>query len=530
MSDNINAGSLATLADAITPSASDQLAPELWLSIFSHIPRNNIPTLTLTCQSFRSLAQPLLFDNLALSLTQRIAGNCLYGFDYSIPKLFLYGSLKNHIDRLAFYASDRIAPSIRSIRVDITLPYLDETKGVRMEEGGDALIEEFFEVLPRFTGLKSLRLSHIDFSARRLTQLAKLTCLPVLSLTIFHSMISAHPEQQLPLVGISDFKMDDHVLDPFTRLQTDEDLARWTTFVHPKRLRSLRLLRDYRFAEALLPSLSREPFENLRILHIPYGITASPYFLAAFSQFTGLKELLISRMPPSPSTDPLEIPVGFVASTLPQLEKYGGPEVFLDIFPAGHHASTLCELTLWGSLSDGSSDPDTTVSCLERLFGVGPLYPKLVELPNVLGSLHLVVRDLTEELFLFVCRNAKSLEDLCITSFTHSEYGSKGIYGRQSLLAAATREIPASIQTLTIQTCFGLPSVERVVREVTLLTGHLTEQRGLKNLQTVQLSFDDYWACWNARGAGGEATTGVLRLRKRFGKQNELEVSLFHNH
>ncbi|KAJ7177218.1 hypothetical protein C8R43DRAFT_872342, partial [Mycena crocata] len=37
------------------------MPPELWLKVFAYIPVYLLPSITLTCRSFRSLAQPLLF-------------------------------------------------------------------------------------------------------------------------------------------------------------------------------------------------------------------------------------------------------------------------------------------------------------------------------------------------------------------------------------------------------------------------------------------------------------------------------------
>ncbi|KDQ53561.1 hypothetical protein JAAARDRAFT_197367 [Jaapia argillacea MUCL 33604] len=502
-----------------------QLAPELLRAIFAHVPQSDLHNVTLTCHAFRCIAQPLLFQSLVVSVIQKPERrNVGYGFDSTLP-LFIQGTLQQHKDRLAFYASDHIAPSVRNVRLSIIMPHLEKPQARLLVPSGNELINEFFDVLPSFAGLETLFLSQMDFTPRRLAQLASLKCLPYLSLDVLHCMVSAQtppiPSNATPRIGIADFKMESHARDYFGRQQSVADLARWSCFLQPTRLRSLRILRDVRLAEALLPHLAGDTFDNLRVLHIPCGVTASPHFVNALAQSPALKELLVSRIP---SITPSHFPVSSSdvdLFSLPKLECYGGPTTLLDIFPPGHHARSLRKLTLWGPLPDGASEPTTTESCIQRLMG----FERLVGLK----SLHFFVTNVTESLLRVIGESTTSLEDLCITLQTHDfDSVEDGVLKRGSLFPSLTRQLPPSLQTLTVQTCFTCASEGQVHGEMEELVS-LGRRRHLRSLRQIQLAFDGYWVTW---GNSSPQNDGIIveRVRRRFGFHNELEVSLFHDH
>jgi hypothetical protein len=85
------------------------MPPELWLKVFNHIPHYLLPSVTLACRSFRSLAQPLLFTTIVThpegssSLTSRVTQAAKYR--------------KRVSERLQFFFSPQIFPTIRECKI-----------------------------------------------------------------------------------------------------------------------------------------------------------------------------------------------------------------------------------------------------------------------------------------------------------------------------------------------------------------------------------------------------------------------------
>ncbi|EGN92594.1 hypothetical protein SERLA73DRAFT_146817, partial [Serpula lacrymans var. lacrymans S7.3] len=100
-----------TLAPMAPPTFSPRghLLPEIWLGVFNQLPRQNIRDVTLTCHSFRHLAQPLLFRSLSF---------CPFLVDGQnnrvLPKREI---LERTMAKLQFCSSDRISHAIHTCKV-----------------------------------------------------------------------------------------------------------------------------------------------------------------------------------------------------------------------------------------------------------------------------------------------------------------------------------------------------------------------------------------------------------------------------
>ncbi|KAJ6620310.1 hypothetical protein B0H10DRAFT_1791998, partial [Mycena sp. CBHHK59/15] len=81
------------------------MPPELWFKVFLHIPLYLLPSVTLTCRTFCSLAQPLLFSTIS---THPAALPSLALRDQQTSKY-----RKRITERLEFFFSMRIAPTVR---------------------------------------------------------------------------------------------------------------------------------------------------------------------------------------------------------------------------------------------------------------------------------------------------------------------------------------------------------------------------------------------------------------------------------
>ncbi|KAG2040932.1 hypothetical protein BDR03DRAFT_857216, partial [Suillus americanus] len=84
------------------------LAPELWLEIFEHLPSRTLHVVTLTCQSFRYLAQPLLFHSLTF---------CPYSLDINNERyIHRLETVERTKKRIQFCSSPRIAHAVRECK------------------------------------------------------------------------------------------------------------------------------------------------------------------------------------------------------------------------------------------------------------------------------------------------------------------------------------------------------------------------------------------------------------------------------
>lgn len=87
------------------------LPSEVWLHVFENFTsdRNALEAVTLTCPTFRWLAQPHLFTTFGLSFFSSADISC------SLSVWSTDDSFRLFCDRLAFYRSPRIAPSVKTL-------------------------------------------------------------------------------------------------------------------------------------------------------------------------------------------------------------------------------------------------------------------------------------------------------------------------------------------------------------------------------------------------------------------------------
>ncbi|KAJ7221271.1 hypothetical protein GGX14DRAFT_353679, partial [Mycena pura] len=84
---------------------------EVWLHVFSYVPKNTLPAVSLTNSSFCRLIRPLLFTHLDFHP---------YACDRHTPETRGLPSSKEVerlMERLHFWCSDAIAPYVRSIKI-----------------------------------------------------------------------------------------------------------------------------------------------------------------------------------------------------------------------------------------------------------------------------------------------------------------------------------------------------------------------------------------------------------------------------
>lgn len=145
-------------------SPKTRLPPEVWQKVFLRVNDDEwlgnaeileekfkrlqlMRDITLTCRSFRWLAQPLLFQSPRVYPFTRTAG-----FTSAPPRMALRDDIaEDAIERLAFLASDRIAPYVRNISVSLA-----RYRGGPPVEDENVVLRALIHHLRCFIGLQKL--------------------------------------------------------------------------------------------------------------------------------------------------------------------------------------------------------------------------------------------------------------------------------------------------------------------------------------------------------------------------------------
>ncbi|KAJ7192293.1 hypothetical protein GGX14DRAFT_307086, partial [Mycena pura] len=81
---------------------------EVWLQVLSNVPKDNLPAVSLTNNTFCRLIRPLLFTHLDF-----------HPYAHYEKTLLLPSSevVERSMERLHFWRSDEIAPFVRSVKI-----------------------------------------------------------------------------------------------------------------------------------------------------------------------------------------------------------------------------------------------------------------------------------------------------------------------------------------------------------------------------------------------------------------------------
>ncbi|KAG1816872.1 uncharacterized protein BJ212DRAFT_1480726 [Suillus subaureus] len=173
-------------APSIIPQVG--LAPELWLAIFEHLPLRALHDVALTCQSFRYLAQPLLFRSLTF---------CPYSLDTNNQR-FIYRleTVERTKQRIQFCSSPRIAHAVRECKF---YPRYIVGAVPNTEIAYNVLLDILLDTLPLFVNLQSLSFMFVDLSQPQVLKLCALRSLGNLFLgncMVEHVQSLSHPKLQ----------------------------------------------------------------------------------------------------------------------------------------------------------------------------------------------------------------------------------------------------------------------------------------------------------------------------------------------
>ncbi|KAJ7052081.1 hypothetical protein C8F01DRAFT_998739, partial [Mycena amicta] len=94
-------------SDRLPPATMmPQLATEIWLEILAELPRDSLPSVTLSNHHLCTLSQPLLFTHFEFH------PYAIGGMDQILlPETH---DIEHSLERLAFWCSPRIAPHVRT--------------------------------------------------------------------------------------------------------------------------------------------------------------------------------------------------------------------------------------------------------------------------------------------------------------------------------------------------------------------------------------------------------------------------------
>ncbi|KAJ7699100.1 hypothetical protein B0H16DRAFT_1749507 [Mycena metata] len=302
--DNIGGGSRTRRGSNTRSISKSVLPPELWLKIFGHVPTYLLPSITLTCRSFRSLAQPLLFTTIATH-PERSTSSAK--------------DRRRVVDRLDFLFSPQIAPTVRGCK--ISPPSVDGDHGP-----ADDLIDFIFENLPTLPNLRVLECRHVRLTSKRLAILQSLK-LSTISLDMCFGDISEFViARSMPLV-----------LQDVSFKYPDSPKASAMPSTCPLFLSAPHLEHLHATTTEVLPTLARsQPFTKLRTLDLPVECLLSVDLLPALLRCPAVDTLSLYTTNFIPTTVFEALPEG----VLPLLESYRGPYNFAAAFLNGR--TTKC--------------------------------------------------------------------------------------------------------------------------------------------------------------------------------------------
>lgn len=138
------------------PSA---LLPEIWLLVFPYLKTADLRSISLTCSTFRYMAQPLLFSILDVS-------PFLLSYNAEHPILRPRQYLIRFLERLKYYKLPYIAHGVQHCWIS---PYSRSGFPVRSQHDDldpQLIIDAVMEALPSFTNLSTLSWHCIDINTK----------------------------------------------------------------------------------------------------------------------------------------------------------------------------------------------------------------------------------------------------------------------------------------------------------------------------------------------------------------------------
>ncbi|KAJ6533375.1 hypothetical protein DFH09DRAFT_1406481 [Mycena vulgaris] len=279
------------------------IPPELWLQIFTHLPRGALFSISPVSHQFHALSSPRIFSTFRFHpgiYVERCGGGT---------------SLRWALDRLEFWSSDRIAPHVRACFVALYATSIMTRR--RSTDSEPPLGAAVMQAVSRFTNLESLS-CNFSFTVELLALcLEGLSQLKTLRLHGGHLAQPADSDPPHPQLKITHFAY------------TDLRAARASCFawLDPAALCSLELSPGGPFAiqSLLADKAALAACRNLHTLRITFAASAFTRIHACISAFPALRALTVAL------TDGVRVDASPLRPLAPHLERYTGPAALLPI-------------------------------------------------------------------------------------------------------------------------------------------------------------------------------------------------------
>ncbi|KAF7340866.1 hypothetical protein MSAN_02116100 [Mycena sanguinolenta] len=303
---------------------------EIWIEIFSHLPRDALLQVHLSQRRFRAISLPLLFREFVLlqvadrrrGASTSLSADGIHNLDNTVASR-----------RLQFWTSSKIAPCVRVCRVT----------GFRDLRSRWPVLDEFFDALPHFTNLHRLTIFEIDYNPTFLQNIRRL-------LNLTH--LEVHSSNLAKLVGASDLAtLPPLPVSKFTH-RGSGDPQYWFPFLRRATLSHFSTSYDeWLFAQVL----SGDPFPCVTHLELSTGKGSTMFAnLRLLAKFPATEVLTVRYRPTARKADLTPL-----VGVLPLLKQYEGPDDLLHLlFPI----SSFHRLILFGM-----TEPDDRLARLRSI-------------------------------------------------------------------------------------------------------------------------------------------------------------------
>ncbi|KAJ7714511.1 hypothetical protein B0H16DRAFT_1618636 [Mycena metata] len=251
---------------------------ELWLEVFKTLPRENLKDVSLTFHLFCRITRPLLFTH----------------FDFHPYCIGANGALllpqKEHVDmaleRLNFWFSDEIAPSVRSCTVVPWRPVARQsTWRFSSSETPHVLLDVFFDRLASFTGLQRMDTVSVYFTQTAITNLCLLSALATLRIQRFMAPDDDAIDVTSTVLAVSSFTIQNNIT-------AEDGLAHWIALLRPDSLRELSVHCNLRFFGDHIDNVPC--FSQVQMLSITLNFAIMSHNLNVLRKFPNVETLSIS--------------------------------------------------------------------------------------------------------------------------------------------------------------------------------------------------------------------------------------------
>ncbi|KAJ6500905.1 hypothetical protein C8R45DRAFT_83395 [Mycena sanguinolenta] len=288
---------------------------EVWLEIFSTLERHHLIPLYRVSRTLHRISRPLLLRHFAFHPYAAINGDETSD-DFLIPREveFHYA-----MQRFRFWASDNVAPLVRECTIaPWNIAYEERYRYVSCYDGGDILLQIFFELLPRFTSLAKLSALYVRFNQLSIDAICSLPNLEEIELgkCPVDEGVTICPHSNVTRLKFLDKGPSHSYKEALGGVQG------WSSIVNPQTLTHLSLLPLCAITAFL--DINGAEFPNVESLDVCIYSWNSD--IVALHRFPAVRRLHLS-------TDVLGSPPQ-AAALFPLLDTYRGPPGFLLLLDA----------------------------------------------------------------------------------------------------------------------------------------------------------------------------------------------------